>query len=358
MTHVSAPGKLMIAGEWAVLAPGNPAIVAAVNKRVHAEVRKSDSFIIELKDFNLNTKGSLEGEEISWDSDDEKLSFAKAVVETMVKYLGKSNPFRLITYGSSDIFIGKNKLGFGSSSAATVAMTAAILYHFEASSSKKELVYKLATIANYKAQGKVGSGFDIAASTYGDVIAYERFDPKWLEIQLQSMTIRDVVIQKWPGFAVRLLGRPDYLFLLVAFSGKSASTVSMVKEMKGFKLNDPDNYARIYSDISSLVQNLEREWKEQDQVKILSLVNKNEELLRELTEHSSVDIETEELRKITEAAKEAGGAGKLSGAGGGDCAIGVCFDPETSEKIQKAWIKDDFELVDIKIDREGVKKEK
>ena len=55
MVKVSAPGKVCIAGEWAVLEKGNSLIVASVNKRIFADVKKSkDDFIyISIKDFGI-----------------------------------------------------------------------------------------------------------------------------------------------------------------------------------------------------------------------------------------------------------------------------------------------------------------
>ena len=54
MIHCSAPGKLMIAGEWAVL-EGKPCIVAAVNKHVHSTVEPlSGNYIsVSIDDFKL-----------------------------------------------------------------------------------------------------------------------------------------------------------------------------------------------------------------------------------------------------------------------------------------------------------------
>ena len=51
--HYSAPGKLFISGEWAVLEVGNQGLVAAVNNRVHVFVEESDEIIITAEDFGI-----------------------------------------------------------------------------------------------------------------------------------------------------------------------------------------------------------------------------------------------------------------------------------------------------------------
>ena len=68
MTHVSAPGKLFLSGEWAVLEVGNPGIVAAVNKRVHAEVEEADSISVSIGDFGIKDLGAkFDGKQLSWE---------------------------------------------------------------------------------------------------------------------------------------------------------------------------------------------------------------------------------------------------------------------------------------------------
>ncbi|SRR3989344_2710593 len=348
MTHVSAPGKLMIAGEWSVLEPGNPCIVAAVDKRVHAEVHKSDKLVIELKDFNKKTTGSFIGGGIKWDSDDKVFAFAKAAVETTLKFLGKTEAFRLVTYGSSDMEINGAKLGFGSSAAAIVAMNHAILRFFSYDDAKFTVkLYKLGTIANYIAQGKVGSSFDIAASVYGNVLVYERFDPKWLDVAMVAKNIADIVSEKWPGFRAKPMEIPRGLKLLVAYSGKPASTTGMIEKMKQFKVKNAEEYVRIVSDITSIVQLLTVKWT--DNAAVMRAIKDNRQKLSELTQLSGVPVETEELKEMARLADEAGGAGKLSGAGGGDCGIALCFNSVVEKKIKQAWKKAGFPIIDVEI---------
>ena len=43
MTVVSAPGNVFVAGEWAVLEPGNAAVVAAINRRMQAHIGRLET---------------------------------------------------------------------------------------------------------------------------------------------------------------------------------------------------------------------------------------------------------------------------------------------------------------------------
>src|SRR3972149_4143519 len=130
MIHVSAPGQLMIAGEWAVLEPGNPAIVAAVNKRVPCKILESKRIEIELKDFSIRSSSVFKNNNLEFttkltEEEKKKSIFTKTEIETTLRYLGKHKSFKIITWGENTTIKGK-KIGFGSSAAATVAIIASL----------------------------------------------------------------------------------------------------------------------------------------------------------------------------------------------------------------------------------------
>ncbi len=369
MIKVSAPGKLMVAGEWAVLEVGNPAIVAAVDKRVFAEIRESDNDYIEitLDDFNIkNKKAVFDGQELSIEDVDgeekEKLKFIKGAIESALKYLGVCRPFRIRSWGEmSQIRLAgeTKKIGFGSSAAAAAAAVAAVLAfngHSISERKTRDIIYKLSAMAHYYAQGKVGSAFDVAASTYGGVFVYKRLDEKWLIKEMESgRPARDIAGSRWPGFSVEHLSIPDSFEMLVGWTKGSASTSAMIRQMNLFREKSPDEYKKCFDNIAGLVNELIKEWKKGNKERILELLRKNEDLLRELGQKSGVNIETPELKKLSDIANRCGGAGKLSGAGGGDCGIAVSFDKNISDAVRKEWKKAGLYLIDAKIDMEGVK---
>lgn len=79
-----------------------------------------------------------------------------------------------------------HKTGLGSSAALVTALTAALLITFTPSTSTvmsevlQKRIHNLAQAAHCAAQGKVGSGFDVAAAVYGSCL-YRRFTPAILE---------------------------------------------------------------------------------------------------------------------------------------------------------------------------------
>jgi phosphomevalonate kinase len=370
MVKVSAPGKLFLSGEWSVLEVGNPGIVAAVNSRVHTEIEEGD-FSLTIDDFKIKDLGfSVKDGKIGFerelgDYEKEKLVFPIASIETAARYLGGLKPFRLRSWGDiSQLEIDgeARKIGFGSSAASVVSFISGILAFNGVDiegRKNKDVIYKLSAMAHYFAQGKVGSAFDVAASTYGGVFVYKRFDPKWLSGEMESgKNVSEIAESEWPEFLVEELEIPEGFRLDIGWTKGSASTSAMVKEMNLFRDKDPGEYKRLFDQIANLVRDSIPFWKSKDREKILENLRKNEDFLRELGEKSGVNIETPELKELSELANKEGAAGKLSGAGGGDCGIAVSFDKEVSEKVKEAWKKAGLYLIDVTIDHDGVKAEK
>ena len=386
MIHVSAPGKLFIAGEWAILEVGSPGIVAAVNRRVHCEIseyKQEEAWIypkitITIDDFNIaNKQAKFDGKNLSFFEDltgeeQQFLRFSKSAIEIAIRYihekLGKAKNFNIRTWGdktyiaiesidAKGIFDNK-KVGFGSSAAATVAIISAILaFHgFDIKKMKQE-IYKLSTIAHYYAQGKVGSAFDIAASTYGGVFVYRRFNPNWL-LEKSLDEIKDIIESEWSSLYIESIKNPEDLSLIVAWTKESSKTSEMINQMNTFKEKNPTKYNAMIEEIVEVVEQLIEAWKIKNREKILELIRKNQSLLQELTRISGVSIETKDLKKLAEIANQFGAAGKLSGAGGGDCGIALCFDERVSENVKIAWQQNGLYPLDVSIDYDGVKIEK
>lgn len=359
----------MIAGEWAVL-EGAPCVVAAVNKRVHSIVEPLTGNYISLTidDFKLqDIRFTWNGVHIDlfkiYQVDAEKLKFTKESIEVALRFLEehgiKFKPFKIRTYGEEtpELIGVLKKIGFGSSAAAVVAIIASIL-RFHGYNAGSEEIYKLAAIAHYYAQGKAGSAFDVAASTYGGVIVYKRFDAAWLTGKIENGEKVSIIVKnKWPGFYVERLDIPDNLRLAIAWTGESASTGEMIKKMDSFKQSNGTRYHEIYSDIQRAVEALIDGWKSSDEESILGALRKNKELLHILTKESGVSIETEELRNLSKIAADYGAAGKLSGAGGGDCGFAIAFN-DALNKVRAAWQSHGLHVIGADIDSEGVKAEK
>ncbi|MBI4021554.1 MAG: phosphomevalonate kinase [Candidatus Aenigmarchaeota archaeon] len=368
MITVSAPGKLFIAGEWAILELGNAGIVTAVNKRVSAEVSPlAGKYIsVHIDDFRIkDLRFSWDGQALklfpNYKVDEDLIKFTRVSIETALRFLQEKSipfkPFKIRTKGEdTKVQVdGKAvKLGFGSSAASTVAVVKAIL-DFHGYPATKDEVFKLATIAHYFVQGKAGSGFDVAASTYGGVFMYKRFDGDWLVRKVEEgKSLAKIVADTWPRLEVEPLQVPPGMFLDIGWTRAPASTVNLVKQVNEWAKSNRSAARASYTSIGRLMMELLPAWRAKKPVRIVELLRKNEDLLRELGQKAGVEIETQDLRTLSEQANRAGGAGKLSGAGGGDCGIAVSFSPEVSKKIRQSWTEAGFPIIDAAIDPQGV----
>ena len=365
MVHFSAPGKQFICGEWAILEMGTKGIVAAVNKRVHAKIEESDSISISIDDFKIkDLKANFSGSKLVFRGDiskvKDKLQFIKEAVEISLMFLDEQKiplkAFSIRTWGE-DISIRGKKIGFGSSAASTVAVIAAVLNFHSYNASKKE-IYKLAAISHYYAQGKVGSAFDVAASTYGGVFVYSRFDPEWLVNKIVRRTPLSVIIKdQWPSLVVETLDIPEDFMMMIGWTRDSFSTPAAIKQMNDKKTKDEVTYRALIDNIQEKCSSAIDAWKRGDWKMLMKCLNEDELCLRNLGDWAGIPIETKELRLLHEISMRHGAAGKLSGSGGGDCGIAICFDKKAAKKIQEDWKKSGLKAVDAGLDLEGVREE-
>jgi len=369
--NVSCPGKLMLSGEWSVLENGVPCIVLAVDSRVSATAKESKAFELHAPDVRLeHIKGTIEKSTISWTTAlDEKQADAillpKAAIETALKFLhGMGIAVKTFSVETSSKISSvalpngeKKKIGFGSSAAAVVAIVASVLklHGVDVSSRKgKDLVYKLAALAHFLGQGKVGSGFDICASVFGGATVYTRFDAQWLSQEVESgKQLSELAEADWNGYSAEPIELPADFKLCVGWTKTSASTKELVLKIREFKKENEGDYWKVINAIKGVTEQLIVAINASDKEKILVLLKQNRVLLKELSDKSKNNLETPELAKLADLADALGAAGKFSGAGGGDCGIAVCFDDDSAENVKKAWKENGIVPVDVKISEKG-----
>lgn len=370
---ITAPGKLMLSGEWSVLENGVPCIVMAIDQKVSVIIKENSEITFSAKGTEMNSKAEFSEEKIILNASDKEKEFFLFVaksVEAALNYLsGKKvllKKFSIET-NSSDTVVDlgddkKAKVGFGSSAAIVAATVAAVLaFHGEEISSlkSKENIFKLGCIAHYLAQGKIGSSFDVAASTYGGTLVYQKPDMNFVTSELNKGTkVFDLVQKEWPLFLAEQIQLPKEFNLSVGFVGYSASTKELILKLNDFKTNNKNDYENIISKIKQTTQKIIEAIKSLNLKEITLLLKQNRILLKELNDKSKNNLETKELALLADIADKNGGAGKFSGAGGGDCGIAITFDKETKQKIEQEWIENKIHLINAQISKEGVFLEK
>lgn len=399
MTQVqaSAPGKLYIAGEYAVV-DGSAAIVAAVNRYVTVKV--DDENLPALAPESRKYYGVIASEKenykpIFWTRasdgsieipDDEKYAYVFAAMRVIDSYasecsapnMGRKSYNLHISSELDDAKSGR-KYGLGSSAAITVA-TVRALCKWYGLKSDVPTICKLSLIASSMVK-KSGSGGDVAASSCGGWILYRAYDRDWLESELGLIKSGEsdfskLLRKKWPRLEFKRINVPKTLKLLVGWTGSPASSAQLVSSVESsvegsvsseiahlFTYQDFCNQSEVC--VQKLAQSLENfslenfsleesslekssleessiqksSIKESELNNISACFAQNRELLQKLSALTGTLIETPKLTRFIEDAKFAGIPAKTSGAGGGDCAIALTtiYEKNRVESMKSAW---------------------
>jgi len=213
------------------------------------------------------------------------------------------------------------------------------------------LVFKLASIAHVRTQGN-GSGADIAASTYHGTLKYTSFQAEWLleEIAL-SQEITPLVEKDWIYLSLESVQIPKELTMYVGWTGKAASTKHLVTKIKKMKNKAYEAFLEASEKaVTDILQGMRT-----GRVNLfLDGIRDNREALAAIGVAAGVDIETPKLNALAMEAEKLAGAGKLSGAGGGDC--GIVFIPKGVDvnSLFNQWSYLDITPLDLAIyDRES-----
>ncbi|MFS0749459.1 phosphomevalonate kinase [Oceanobacillus sp. 1P07AA] len=338
---VKAPGKLMIAGEFAVLEPYHELAVMAVNRYVYATITESTDFRLSLEDFGLHDiPWSYKADKVQIQSNDKRFSFVADAIQITLTFLKEQEkqipPFHLTTRSELDDASGV-KYGLGSSAAIVTSVVSAILRFVAPRYATKEIIFRLAALSHVCTQGN-GSGADIAASTYGGFRQYSSFQADWLLKTYQNAsTISEVVDMEWTYYQSKKIRMPDFLNVCVGWTGTAASTKNLVQQIRLLKSSDSDAYEYFLQSSEEAVRLFLDGMNKENLDMLMTGVQKNRQALVYVGEKANTPIETPMLSNLCDLAERLGGAGKPSGAGGGDCGIAFMYSKEQVDNLFHAW---------------------
>ena len=294
----SAPGKIVLSGEYAVLWDA-PAVSMAVNRRAVATAAPSED-----GECHLLTPG-FEGME------------RYRVLDAL---LGGERPAMRYTLDTSAFFEDGRKTGIGSSAALTVALAAAI----NASTD----VLETAMAAHHDLQAGLGSGVDVATAVHGGLIEFTRGAGR-----------------------VRELGWPAGLALRVIWTGVPASTGDKLARLAA-AASGPSRSALLLA-----APRMRDAWRSGDADSVLAEYVPYIGVLRQFSIDHDLGIFDAGHEELTDAAMVDGLVYKPAGAGGGD--IGVLFGRSDDEL--EAFLQRHAQLVtgvlDCRLDPAGVRLE-
>lgn len=350
MIRTYAPGKLFIAGEYAVVEPGYPAILVGVDRFIEVALEKS---------LNQGSITSYGRKAISWvrkngkvilSQQDNHFSYilsAINMVETYAKEHGKELDLYHLNISSQLETNDGRKYGLGSSAGVTVATVEALCKHYGMTISNMEL-FKLSALANL-AINRNGSCGDIAASVYGGWIAFTTFDRDWVLEQRKDSTITQLLNIKWPGLSIETLTPPKGLELVVGWTGKPASTTSLVERVNEGRIENSTFYRNFLYHSKKCVIKMINAFKEGNPWEIQKQIQINRALLVDMSKELDLVIETPLLTKLCDIALKFEGSGKSSGAGGGDCGIAIFQDNKYLTQLVDEWEKVGITYLPLKV---------
>ena len=341
-----APGKLYIAGEYAVVEPGHRAVLVAVNRFItlritpcspaggYAGTIRSRLYDTGSRPWRHRPQDGL-AEAVGGD-DDYVISAIRVVEALVAEGGGRLGSFNLGISSELDEADGR-KLGLGSSAAVTVATVRAVA-GFYGLSLDDSRVYKLAMLASDAVQ-PIGSGGDIAASAVTGWVDYASPDRVWLRRARQRAQARggtgDLLESDWPGLCLRRLPVPS-VRLQVGWTGAPASTPALVADVQT-RSHGADDYTVFLRASQDCLARLITAIEDDDAARIMRQIARNRALLAGLSRIGGRTIETTELARLVEIALDHGATAKSSGAGGGDCGIALCPPATDLVALRAAW---------------------
>ncbi|MEC5425818.1 phosphomevalonate kinase [Virgibacillus sp. C22-A2] len=338
---VKVPGKLMVAGEFAVLQPHHSLVVMAVNRFVYASLKPSEENRITLQDFKLNNLvWEYKNNRVQIHSGDERVRFVEEAMTIALTYLKENtiSPDRfMLTIKSELDDISGIKYGLGSSAAVVTSVITVILKKYLTHPPTAQLIFKLAAISHVNVQGN-GSGADVAASSHGGFLKYSSFQAEWLlESYENNTTLTELLEKEWVYFSLKQIKLPENIHVCIGWTGKPASTAKLVNEILKLKIDNPVQFSQFLEDSEEAVGSFLRGMEEADTQTLLGGVKQNRNALRTVGNNANVEIETPLLGRLCDLAEQYGGAGKPSGAGGGDCGIAFMPSREKADALMLAW---------------------
>ncbi|MFC9606395.1 phosphomevalonate kinase [Streptomyces niveus] len=342
-----APGKLFVAGEYAVVEPGNPAILVAVDRHVTVTVTDTDASdgagrgagggaadVVISSDLGRRSVGWRRREgrlvlhgESDGDGDGRQaraaLAHVVSAIETVDRLLAERGlPVRPLDVSvSSRLHEKGRKFGLGSSGAVTVATVSAVAA-FCGLRLPREDLFRLALLATAELDPK-GSGGDLAVSTWGGWIEYRAPDRTHVLDLARRLGIDRALRAPWPGHAVRRLPPPAGLSLEVGWTGSPASTAAMVSALHRRTWRGTASHQKFVETTTDCVRSAVAALDSGDGPGLLHQIRRARQELARLDDEVGLGIFTPGLTALCDTAEAVGGAAKPSGAGGGDCGIAL-----------------------------------
>ncbi|HER2923440.1 TPA: phosphomevalonate kinase [Streptococcus pyogenes] len=321
---VQTGGKLYLTGEYAILTPGQKALIHFIPLMMTAEI--SPAAHIQLASDMFAHKAGM--------TPDASYALIQATVKTFADYLGQSidqlEPFSLIIMGKMERD-GK-KFGIGSSGSVTLLTLKALSAYYQITLTP-ELLFKLAAYTLLK-HGDNGSMGDIACIAYQTLVAYTSFDREQVSNWLQTMPLKKLLVKDW-GYHIQVIQPALPCDFLVGWTKIPAISRQMIQQVTASIT--PAFLRTSYQLTQSAMVALQEGHKEELKKSLAGASH----LLKEL--HPA--IYHPKLVTLVAACQKQDAVAKSSGSGGGDCGIALAFNQNARDTLISKWQEADIALL-------------
>ena len=344
----SAPGKLVLLGEYAVL-EGAPALAVAVDRRATVRITpRTDGVCVvnapDLGVFNLRMPIDDDGKP-RWqyaEADAAKLRLVDHVwralsLEGLAPSVDGGFGMDLDTAGFFEANgSGLAKLGLGSSAALTVALATALAVfagHADVVADRTQWLHRLFRMHSSWQDGR-GSGIDLAASVAGGLINYR--------LTGQSPQPSFIPLD-WPIADVHCL---------FVWSGQSVSTADFLRRLAQWRLTHHAEYAAHMNNLGDLAEAAAELLQQSRGADFVAMVAAYATALKKFATACGLEIFSATQRRLAELATQIGVSYKPCGAGGD---FGVVFvqDADRLARIERTLLVEGLHCVPLAVDPQG-----
>jgi mevalonate kinase len=293
MTTSSAPGKIILFGEHAVVY-GRPALAVPVTQ-VHADADVSDSeragIWIDAPDIGLRA-------ELNTLPSDQPLA---SVIHNFL-FISRISPFPNLNIKiTSSIPVAS---GLGSGAAVTVALTRALSHHLDYSMTDEDV--NAFTYEIEKLHHGTPSGIDNTVVTYAKPVYFIKGNP------IETFKV----------------GSP--FTIVIGNTGISAPTKESVGDVRKLWEADHARWERVFDEVGEIAKEARKAIETGKRDSLGGLMDQNHTLLQKMT------VSSPELDSLVSAARNAGALGaKMSGGGRGGNMIALVM-PDMAETVSSA----------------------
>lgn len=328
--RVSAPGKLFLIGEYAVL-HGAPALLSAVDRRVHVGLQPSrDGWRLDAPDLGvhnlpLDARGNLPADPDA--TRRAQLRLYATVLQHVREYIGAPTGSFAVRTDSAAFSANGHKLGLGSSAAVAAALTAAFAAAAGCAPDTATLC-RHAMAAHREFQNGSGSGADVATCVHGGLIIYQRGQ-----------------VQARPAW-------PDGIIGMAVVTGAGASTPQLVARVADYARRAPSRHDADMMRLTALAEQAQTAITDADA--FLALLRDYFVALQELSRHAAADIVLPRHEQLAALAARHGGVFKTSGAGGGDLGLLFAADVAAAQQLTTAFAQAGARIIPLQFAAPGL----